>query len=133
MIEVKIGQPVPIQNPKVSTYELKVEAMSGDADHYQYNTMLTKDAEMLVKWLSIFKAYYELSWNARCDDNTVFRKIKQLQIEGVNAQDVFSDLVGRDVTTNDGRFAMASGIKVFWYDENGVKYDCEVLGLQLSI
>lgn len=133
MIKLTIGTRVKTPFIPIDTYELVVTGMSGDGDHYE-KTSDYGDQEQIAEWINILNAVSNLGWNARCgDDNAVFAAIsqraKELEIDPDEAKDWYSDMVGSDITTNNGLRAMFTGVEVFWYDPDGNKFNVNVEGV----
>jgi len=133
MIKLTIGTRVQTSFTPIDMYELVVTGMSGDGDHYE-KTSDYGDQEQIAEWINILNAVSGLGWNARCcDDDAVFaaisKRAEELETDPEEAVDWYSDMVGSDITSNDGLHAMFTGAEVFWYDPDGEKFNVNVEGL----
>lgn len=123
-MKLVIGQPVTNNEVKRSVFELSVEGMSGDADHHEISTQ-TGSEEKLIPYIQILQHVEKLHWNSlidqECVQEAIAEKAEELGLDVNRITDWFSDMVGRDITS-DSRQAVMTDFGVYWYDEAGVKY-----------
>ena len=128
-MNVTIGSPVK-KKEKKSIWEVELSCMSGDADAYHTNGGLFKDKQKMLDYVTIATAIAEAM------EDGYAREVHEVEdrIEKVLTPELFKrvkngddiwDMCGGDVTC-EGYLAAIDGIDVFWYDENGVKFECEV-------
>lgn len=120
-----------------STFELEVVAMHGDADAYTTESQVGFTKEQLIETLKILEVFFKLDHDDSCDSEEVLKAINALEVdpsllEDQEPHDVYTDLVGYDVAYRSGGLAKPDVIKVYWYDENGIKHNTEIVDMVLS-
>lgn len=130
-MDVIIGSPVK-RKEKKNLYEVKLECMSGDADAYHTNGSSFSDKQQMIDYVTIALAISEAmsSGYARDIEEVVDELEKVLSpelFESVEDGDEISDMCGGDVTCDGQYLAAITGVEVFWYDENGTKFNCEII------
>jgi hypothetical protein len=128
MIQVQIGQPVPIKNKPKLMYELVVQSMHGDADLYTTQTSMCESEDELVSMLRVLAA----SFTAGDGNDEITEAIMAVDFEYGDVCDFYRDIVGYDKTYDSGDYATLEKVEVFWYDESGVKHDCKINNMKMS-
>lgn len=120
-------------NPR-NVLRLHVVGMSGDADHYETNTRDYKNVEemlpafrMMIRGFQTARLYDEKALNEaieeegdRLDEGHSDPKYKAY------AMDVYSELVGYDVTS-EGMLCMPERMYVTWFNDYGEEYAMTIL------
>jgi hypothetical protein len=128
MIQVQIGQPVPIKNKPKLMYELVVKSMHGDADLYTTQTSMCESEDELVSMLKVLAA----SFTAGDDNGEIIEAITAVDFAYGDVCDFYGDIVGYDKTYDSGDYATLEKVEVFWYDASGVKHDCKINNMKMS-
>ncbi len=125
------------ENRKKDVYELVTVGMSGDADAYETNNLLSDS-----KWL-LERNSFEDAVKMTIACKIIFQQHGRhdFETEGYNAliefaeklgfeqdpMDFYSDLFGRDSTCDHQYVAAPSEIKLFYYDGNGDKFPVDIV------
>jgi len=125
-MKIEIKKPEPIKNKPTSCFELLVTSMHGDADLYTTQSDFSDTEEELIPKLKVLEAFFNLSWNAGCDNRTVVKAIEAVDFPDGDARDFYGDIVGYDKRSDSGDYASPESIKLFWYDASGVKHICKI-------
>lgn len=125
-MKIEIENPEPIKNAPTSVFELVVTSMHGDGDLYTTESSFSDNEEELLPKLKVLEAFFNLSWNAGCDNNTVIAAIKAVDFPDGDALDFYSDIVGYEKLNDSGYFASPDSIELFWYNASGVKHICKM-------
>ena len=127
-LELKIGKQVKTKVPPVNIFELVATGMSGDADHYKHTSHFG-DHDSIMPYVQLLYTLENMNWNAKCEERNVDELLKitaiELGLKEDEATDWYGEMVGYDITC-DSRRAMLNGIKMFWYDETGKKFEVEI-------
>ena len=128
-MKVIIGSPVKTKTRK-NTWEVDLTCMSGDADAYHQNGGFFTSEQEMLDYVTISLAIGDAM------DDGYARDTKQVEarLEKILSSELFAkymneyeiwDMCGSDVTC-EGYLAVIDDVEVFWYDENGVKYNCTI-------
>jgi hypothetical protein len=103
--------------------------MSGDADHYEEETIETKNTATMFDNLEIYATRWLMNEKDKYTDSKIMEAVRDKAIElGMDpddAEDLYRDMVGSDVTCED---CLASPDKywVTYFDENGIEYSVNI-------
>jgi hypothetical protein len=132
--ELVVGAKVPVKTNKEG-YRLIVNVMHGDGDKHEDMEMtfgqngMSRGGRKLTDCLKFFRAYGEIGWNTRCDTDTCL--LKRVAIEcGLDTEivdSIYDGFFPGDVTNNGSSLAMPVKLTVVYYDEDGVKYNVDVM------
>ena len=126
-MELKIMGPVRLEKNPINKYRLHVNAMSGDADSYEINIMDLDDLDVLLKYVKILGIRWYMKGDIYSDSSVnkaIEEKSEELGME--DARDLYSDLVGYDVTSQ-GQYASCEDIKVTYFDSNGIEHNVLII------
>jgi len=96
--------------------------MSGDADHYETITIEGEDINLILSVIiQCAKFSHNINGGASPEKIRSFCEnlLKELGTDW-DAYDFLYDYFGKDVTYSD-YYAQSDELKLFWYDENGIK------------
>lgn len=120
-----------VESPQLrNTYELEVEYMHGDADHYSTRVYHPPYKEQALTFVTFLVKWNELDHNYKCDLSDSYYKLQEVLTEfGIPKPDQFIDrYFEQDATCVDcGRFAWFDSVTIYWYDNHGTKYRVTVL------
>lgn len=110
---------VPMSSKK-NVHEIVLEAMHGDADHTDYINYCYKEDELkeFVKHVEQVNEYL-----SKFDNGGEY--FTDVMCEDIETYSWLDDWPG-DVTCDYQRKACLRGMKLFYYDENGLKYLLEI-------
>ncbi|MDF2534010.1 MAG: hypothetical protein K0R18_167 [Bacillales bacterium] len=114
---LKIGKVIPTEQIK-NVYEIKVNIMHGDADHYEdltFHLETEDEVNQYIDLLDRMEAEYPHGRGGGDDYD---------HLDGFN--ELLGDDWPGDVTSDSMYQASMDGYVVTYYDENGVEYEVEV-------
>ena len=123
-INLRIGERVQMPNVPIDKYQLVVRNMHGDADQYttEVRNYSKKDIKLLKFTLFLFKNLEGIY----CDDyDGVIQEHNELfdELDGHDLTDYLYDLMDRDVTSDGQYWCSIDGYRLYYYDNDGIKYN----------
>jgi len=135
MVTFVIGKAVPLEKVPKDMYVVETSQMSGDADAYASNGFQFHDRDEAEKFAEFCLAIEDIMSSGYVRDrDRIAELLKEKVSEDVikaavgeygYIEDLIMDICGWDVTCED-MLATLDGVTVYYYDENGVKYDVAV-------
>lgn len=122
----------PEDNPH-NIYRLHVVGMSGDADHYETNT---RDYNNIDEMLPVFRMMVRAFKTARLYDEKALEMAIEMEGERLDdgnpdykpyALDIYSDLVGYDVTNDGQTRCMPDRMYITWFNDFGTEHKIAIL------
>ena len=127
MSKLKIGKSIEHLNP-ISTYEICINYMHGDAVKYESEIIYISDEETVIEFIKIIK---EITNNKKTqrDRSTFINKYPKFFDENYLDENegyllTFVEWPG-DCTCDSMYAAAIIGCDIFYFDENGFKYEVE--------
>lgn len=111
------------ENP-TDTYRIHLELMHGDADHDTTATRDLTNTKELEKVVDILKVGFDYEAHNQNKMEEAIEKVG-LSLGVEDANDIYSDLVGDDVTYMDC-LASIEKLYVTWFNGGGVEYDMSI-------
>jgi hypothetical protein len=121
----------PEDNPHC-TFRLHVVGMSGDGDHYETNTREFDNVDqMLPTFRMMIRGFQTASfYDDKALELAIEMEGERIDIGNPNykpyAQDIYSDLVGYDVTC-EGRKCMPDRMYITWFNDFGTEYKISIV------
>jgi hypothetical protein len=124
--------PAPEDNPR-NVFRLHVVGMSGDADHYETNT---RDYDNLPAMMPVFRMMCRGFQTARLYDNKALEIAIEMEGERLDdgnpdykpyAQDLYSELVGYDITNGGVTKCMPDKMYVRYFNEFGIEHEIQMV------
>ncbi len=126
-------------NPLCSTFSVVVDYMHGDADHYTtetFNFPVEDEADnddirlSLQDIIYIIREWSNIDWNTRCDllQSGLHKWLTSI---GYPNSDIIYDLFPSDVSNYDSH-AHINGCNVYWFDENSIKYNVDIIDIETN-
>lgn len=133
MIEVTIGKPIIVKQPK-STYRFNLKVMFGDADGDATNWLTAADPQEFLPVIRMLEKYNSIGWNNQCDvrDADDWARILELddtphwmsEEPDARAFHNLMDMLPAD-PCSDGQY---QGSPDYWwisyFDADGQEYEC---------
>lgn len=131
MMKFTIGPALPVPR---NEYLLHVCSMSGDADSYQTEHVAfdPEDLEGLTDHIQIFAHILSrVGSNDLRDHETLREEIREVSsslstLSFEEAYDMYSELVGSDLTYRDGTWARIDSVWVTYRDPEGVEFEVQI-------
>jgi len=130
-MEFLVNKAITEDNP-TNKMRLHVVGMSGDADHFETNT---RDYDTVEQMLPAFRMMIRGFQTAGLYDKKVLEMAIEMEGERLDegnpdykpyAQDIYSELVGYDVTC-EGERCMPDRMYVTWFNDFGVEHELTIL------
>lgn len=131
MITVKIGKYIKEPARPKNVWAVEHQQMSGDADAYNDYSKGFSDYDEMITYLTILLAIVKIQSNGYGTNVAYVEKelkkvlTPELYAKEIEKSDFVSEVCGYDVTCQ-GCLAAAQDPDVFWYDADGVKYECNI-------
>lgn len=125
-MEIILDRVAEVPHQPKNTYELIVHTEHGDADFNETHKVSGSEEEIIL-YLKAINAYFGLDWNTTCSK----KPLSEAMVAAVGGEgfELLHDLVGYDKKYEGaGLMARVVDYDVFWYNENGTKYHCKVVG-----
>jgi len=122
---------IPEDNPR-NIYRLHVVGMSGDADHYETNTRDFKNIDHMLPTFHMMVRGFQL---ARFRDKKALEIAIEMEGERLAdefcdykpyAMDIYSELVGYDVTCDD-KLCMPDRMYITWFNDLGIEHKISII------
>lgn len=117
-----------IKQPEITdTYLFEITHMHGDADHHttsNYKSNSINNINIIIKFWLHWKT---LDWNYVCDLMQSRSRIEKILTDGgVEDTDWLMDVMFTWDIHYDSGYAHICDVRLFWYDDRGVKYNVKV-------
>jgi hypothetical protein len=124
MIKIIIGDRVLNQIHR-SVFIVEINQMSGDADSYEIAkfTFKSKATTDLVNFVTLAKQIQLAQSNGYNNTHNTVKGF--LGDDAPVDEDLIGSICGYDIF-NDDFLSTVEDVKVFWYDEEGIQYYCDV-------
>jgi len=127
MSKLKIGKIIQNNNP-LSSYEIHINYMHGDAIKYESEIIYISDEETAIEFIKIMR---EISDNKQRDRSTFTKKYPKFFDENYLDENEEYQLTfvewPSDCTCNNMYAAAIIGYDIFYFDENGFKHEVEYI------
>lgn len=127
MIKLEISDLIVPDPTPHNTYEIVVNVMHGDADHFE-NKSLFGECDLIIGYIQIFNVCKYLN---QYDDfkSTITNVIKDMKILPTRCKNIedlvewYCEFIGRDITDGGCEYyATPDSYKLYWYDNEGNKF-----------
>ncbi len=130
MGELKISRKIDTTNP-MSTYEVSVRYMHGDADKYETEIVFIKDKDVALEFVEAINEITK-NRNKKRERTTWAKKYphffdEECTIDDAKYEDTYLTWPG-DCTVNGMYSAAIESCQIFYFDEDGIKFEVEYVG-----
>ena len=127
MGKLEFGRLIEIVNPSL-TYEVSIQYMHGDADKYETQVLFIADENVALELVEMLETITKATRRDRAKFAKIYPQFFDEEFIGDDRyDDIYVSWPG-DCTCDSMYPAAISGYEVFYFNENGVKFEVKYVG-----